>query len=187
MKYATAWGRDVQEPKGAFAHDQRQQPPGRNNHARTIIDHATAHRAGVQDEVLTIAEVADILRPGRQPALLAPPRHRTSQLPHGTHRAHRALSAPGVTTWVQRQSSTGEQPDPGPGGEAARRGWRGAGAGNVWSVTSVGSGHRKTLRTGLDTGVSTTFGGTWPDLRKDQRTPLGVRAWGGEVGDVPAP
>jgi predicted DNA-binding transcriptional regulator AlpA len=35
---------------------------GRNNHARAIIDHATANVAAVEDELLTIAEVADVVR-----------------------------------------------------------------------------------------------------------------------------
>jgi hypothetical protein len=61
--------------------------PGRNNHARAIIEHTTAHRAAVQDELLTITEVADILRaPVATLGLPAPPRHRTAQLPHRTRR-----------------------------------------------------------------------------------------------------
>ncbi|HZL04547.1 MAG TPA: helix-turn-helix domain-containing protein [Coriobacteriia bacterium] len=35
---------------------------GRNNHARAIIDHATANVPAVEDELLTITEVADIVR-----------------------------------------------------------------------------------------------------------------------------
>ena len=35
---------------------------GRNNHARAIIDHATGNMAAVEDELLTITEVADIVR-----------------------------------------------------------------------------------------------------------------------------
>ncbi len=35
---------------------------GRDNHARAIIDHAPANVAAVEDELLTITEVADIVR-----------------------------------------------------------------------------------------------------------------------------
>ena len=69
---------------------------------------------------------------------------------------------------------------------AAGRGWE-PGPATFWNVTSRGSGHPKSPQNGPWQGVSTTFGGTCPDQRKDQRTPLGVRAWGDEVGDVPPP
>jgi len=92
-------------------------------------------------------------------------------------------SPPGCNSRAPRRN----RPDPGPGGEARRRPRWGAGIGNalerylprVWSPENP--------QTGLGKGVSTTFGGTWPDLCKDQRSPVGERAWGNEVGNVPAP
>ena len=158
--------------------------PGRHNHA-TIIDHTTAHRAAVQDELLTITEVADIVR--APVATLRYWRH----LGTGPHSFRIGRTVPywhhDVTTWLQQQSTASDHPRPGPGGEARRRPRWGAGTRNVWNGTSGGSGHPKTLRTGPGKGVSTTFGGTCPDQRKDQRSPLGERAWGNEVGDVPGP
>ena len=158
---------------------------GRNNHARAIIEHTTAHRAAVQDELFTISEVADILR--APVATLRYWRH----LGNGPHNFRIGRTVRywdnDVTTWLQQQSSASDQPRPGPGGEARRRPRWGAGTRNVWNDTSGESGHPRSLRTGLGKEVPTTFGGTWPDQRKDQRTPWGVRAWGNEVGDVPPP
>ena len=84
--------------------------PGRNNHARAIIEHTTANRAAVQDELLTISEVADILR--APVATLRYWRHLGTG-PHNfrigrvvRYRHHN------VTTWLQQQSSASDQPRP---------------------------------------------------------------------------
>jgi hypothetical protein len=83
---------------------------GRNNHARAIIDHTTANRAAVQDELLTISEVADILR-----APVAIPRYRR-HLGTGPHsfRIGRGVRNwhHDITTWLIKQSSTTKQSRP---------------------------------------------------------------------------
>jgi predicted DNA-binding transcriptional regulator AlpA len=83
---------------------------GRNNHARAIIEHTTAHRAAVQDELLTMAEVADILV--APVATLRYRRHRGTG-PH-SFRIGRTVRywLHNVTTWLQQQSSASDQPRP---------------------------------------------------------------------------
>ena len=57
------------------------------------------------DQLLTMTEVADLVRgPGRHPALLAPPRHRTPQLPRRAHRALLAHRGPAVARGADRPS-----------------------------------------------------------------------------------
>ena len=123
----------------------------------------------VEGELLTMAEVADNLR--TPVATLRYCRHLGTG-PH-TFRLGRTVRYRhhDITTWLQQQSTASDHPRPGPGGEARRRPRRGAGTGNVFERYLPRSGHPKTLRTGLGKGVSTTFGGTCPDQRKDQRTP----------------
>ena len=83
---------------------------GRNNHARAIIEHTTANRAAVQDELLTISEVADILR--APVATLRYWRH----LGTGPHNFRIGRTVRywhhNVTTWLQQQSSASDQPRP---------------------------------------------------------------------------
>ena len=83
---------------------------GRNNHARAIIDHATANAAAVEDELLTITEVADIVR--APVATLRYWRH----LGTGPHSFHIGRGVRywhhDVTTWLQLQSSASDQPRP---------------------------------------------------------------------------
>jgi hypothetical protein len=87
--------------------------PGRNNYARAIIDHTTANVAGVQDELLTITEVADIL--SAPVATLGYWRHLGTG-PHSSRIARTVSTVRywhhGVKTWLQQQSSTGDQPRP---------------------------------------------------------------------------
>jgi len=84
---------------------------GRNNYARVIIEHTTAHRAAVQDELLTTSEVADILR--APVATLRYWRH----LGTGPHnfRIGRTVRYwhQNVTPWLQQQISPVTSPDPG--------------------------------------------------------------------------
>jgi hypothetical protein len=93
----------------------------------------------------------------------------------------------GVTTWLQQQSSAGDQPPTQdrevkpPAGRAVEPGPA------TFGRSSRGFAHRKMRSRALARAVATTFGGTCPDLRKGQRTPGGVRARGDEVGDVPTP
>ena len=83
---------------------------GRTNHARAIIDHTPANRAAVQDELLTITEVADIVR--APVATLRYWRH----LGTGPHSFHIGRGVRywhhDVTTWLQQQSSASDQPRP---------------------------------------------------------------------------
>jgi Helix-turn-helix domain len=84
--------------------------PGRNNHARAIIDHTTANRAAAQDELLTITEVADILR--APVATLRYWRHlgtgpHSFRIGRGVRYWHH-----NVTTWLQQQSSACDQRRP---------------------------------------------------------------------------
>lgn len=132
-----------------------------------------------------MAEVADILRGPRSPPCVTG----ATSAPDLTAAAWHAPCATGTTAsppGYNSKAPPATSPDPGPEGEARRLPRRGAVAGNV-ERSARGFGHRKTLSTGLGKGVFATFGGTCPDLRKDQRTPWGVRAWGDEVGDVPPP
>ncbi|NMM23091.1 MAG: helix-turn-helix domain-containing protein [Phycicoccus sp.] len=83
---------------------------GRNNHARAIIDHATANEAAVEDELLTITEVADIVR--APVATLRYWRHlgtgpHSFRIGRGVRYWHHD-----VTTWLQQQSSASDQPRP---------------------------------------------------------------------------
>ena len=83
---------------------------GRNNHARAIIDHATANAAAVQDELLTIGEVADIVR--APVATLRYWRHlgtgpHSFRIGRGVRYWHND-----VTTWLQQQSCASDQPRP---------------------------------------------------------------------------
>ena len=84
--------------------------PDPNNHARAIIDHTTAHRAAMPDELLTISEVADILRD--PVATLRYWRH----LGTGPHsfRIGRTVRYwhHNVTTWLIQQSSASNHPRP---------------------------------------------------------------------------
>ena len=77
---------------------------------RAIIERATAHRAGMQDELFTMAEVADILR--SPVASLRYWRH----LGTGAHsfRIGRTVRYwhHNVTTWLIQQSSASDQPRP---------------------------------------------------------------------------
>jgi hypothetical protein len=108
---------------------------------------------GFQHERITlpsITEVADILR--ARVAALRYWRHLATG-PHkfGIGRCVRYWHHD-VTTWLQQQSSEGDQPDPGPGGEpasgrAGQPGWA-----TFWNCTSRGSGHPKTPRNGPSQG-----------------------------------
>jgi hypothetical protein len=85
-------------------------PPGRNNHARGIVDHTTANVAAVEDELLTITEVADIVRV--PVATLRYWRHlgngpRSFRIGRGIRYWHHD-----VTIWLQRQNLATEQSRP---------------------------------------------------------------------------
>ena len=146
--------------------------PGRNNHARAIIDHTTAHRAAVQDELLTITEVADILR--APVATLRYWRH----LGTGPHsfRSGRGVRYwhHDVTTWLQQQSSASDLPRPmnqevrpaaGRGGEP--------GPATFWDVTCRGSGHPKPCERALAMGCAQLSGGRALTSAKTNAPPWG--------------
>src|SRR5664280_1971087 len=89
-------------------------------------------------------------RPGRHPALLAPPPHRTAQL---AHRARRALVAPRrhhLAATAELRDGTGPTQDREVKPAAGRAGE--PGSATLWNVTSRGSGHPKTLRRALARG-----------------------------------
>ena len=120
---------------------------GRNNHARAIIEHTTANRAAVQDELLTISEVADILR--APVATLRYWRHLGTG-PHNfrigrtvRYRHHN------VATWLQQQSSASDQPRPSNKEVKPAAGPRWEPGPATFERSSGGSGLPKTFRTGL--------------------------------------
>ena len=158
---------------------------GRNNHARAIIDTPQRTRRPCRTSCSPSPKSPTSSAPRSPPcatgATLAPDR---------TASASDAASATGTTTSPPGCNSRAPpvtSPDPGPGGEARRRPRRGAGIGNVLERYLARVWSPENPQNGLWQGVPTTFGGTWLDLRKDQRSPLGERAWGYESGDVPAP
>ena len=114
---------------------------GRNNHVRAIIDHATAHRAAVQDELLTITEVADILR--APVATLRYWRH----LGTGPHNFRIGRTVRywhhNVTTWLQQQSSASDQPRPRNKEVKPAAGRGGEPGPATFERSSRGSGHPK--------------------------------------------
>lgn len=138
---------------------------GRNNHVRAIIDHATAHRAAVQGELLTITEVATL--------------RYWSHLGTGPHNFRIGRTVRywhhNVTTWLQQQSSASDQPRPRNKEVKPAAGRGGEPGPATFERSSRGSGHPETLRAGLGKGVPTTFGGTSPRRAVGQGDDQGSR------------